>query len=131
MNSLRLMSLFAGCLFLGACSSAPAPAPATPPPAAPAAADAATAGAQKPNRVYMEDKTLTNDEVKKLFEQGYKPVSRNGEVYYCKKEQALGTRFATTTCRTADQMKEIERESKALTAEKQRPSGCAAQGAGC
>jgi hypothetical protein len=121
---LRPTMLFGICLLMGACSSAPPPVPAPAPAAAPPAAGA-------PPRVYLEDKTLTNDEVKKLFAQGYKPTSRNGEVYYCRKEGSLGTRFETTTCRTAQQMKELERESKDLVLEKQRPGGCTNQGPAC
>src|SRR6202012_5058428 len=97
-SSVRPMALLGACFLMGACSSAPAPAPPPPVAAAPAAANGT-------NRIYLEDKTLTNDEVKKLFAQGYKPTSRNGEVYYCRKEGTLGTRFETTTCRTAQQMK--------------------------
>jgi hypothetical protein len=89
-----------------------------------------TAGAQ-PNRIVLEDKTLTNDEVKALFAQGYKPVGRNGEVYYCRREQQTGSRFATMTCKTADQMKQIAQDGKELLSAKQKPGGCAAQGSGC
>jgi hypothetical protein len=89
-----------------------------------------TPGAQ-PNRIVLEDKTLTNDEVKALFAQGYKPVGRNGEVYYCRREQQTGSRFATMTCKTADQMKQITQESKDLLSTKQKPSGCTMQGPSC
>jgi hypothetical protein len=129
----RLMSLLGACALVGACAtnhSTVAASAATAPPAAAAPGDA-TAAAPKVNRIYLEDKTLTNDEVKALFEQGYKPTSRNGEVYYCRREAQLGTRFEHMTCRTADQMKEIAREAKDLAAEKQRPSGCTSQGASC
>ena len=133
-SSFRLMTLFGACILIGACSTnhstvapAPAPAPASAP--APAPSDTTNA-APKAKRLYLEDKTLTNDEVKKLFEQGYKPTSRNGEVYYCRREQSLGTRFATTICRTADQMKQLERDSKDLATQKQRPGGCT-QGSTC
>jgi hypothetical protein len=117
--SFRLMVVFGSCALVGACSSAPPPPP------------VAAAAPQKTDRVYLEDKTLTNEEVKKLFDQGYKPTSRNGEVYYCKKEGQIGTRFEKTSCRTAEQMKEQERESKDLALEKQRPGGCTSQGPAC
>ena len=139
----RMMSLLGACALAGACAtnhptvatSAPPPSAAaataaTAPPAAAAPGDA-TAAAPKVNRIYLEDKTLTNDEVKALLVQGYKPTSRNGEIYYCRREAQLGTRFEHMTCHTADQMKEITREAKDLAAEKQRPSGCTSQGASC
>ena len=132
-SSFRLMALLGTCVLIGACSTnrptvAPAPAPTRAP--APAPGDTTNPTA-KQKRLYLEDKTLTNDEVRKLFEQGYKPISRNGEVYYCRREAQLGTRFETTICRTADQMKQLEQESKDLATQKQRPGGCTTQGASC
>jgi pyruvate/2-oxoglutarate dehydrogenase complex dihydrolipoamide acyltransferase (E2) component len=149
--SFRLIALSGVCVLMGACSTthptvAPAPAPAPTstqtPAAAPAPAPGSTSAsapasgdttnaAPKVKRLYLEDKTLTNDEVRRLFEQGYKPTSRNGEVYYCRKEAELGTRFAKTICRTADQMKQMEQQAKDLASEKQRPGGCTSQGASC
>jgi hypothetical protein len=132
-SSFRLTALFGTCVLMGACathhatltSGETAPRPAAVATAPPAAADGDTAAsAQKVKRLYLEDKTLTNDEVKALFEQGYKPMSRNGEVYYCRREAQLGTRFETTICRTAQQMKDFERESRDLAADKQKSSGC-------
>ena len=147
--SFRPIALSGVCVLMGACATnhpsvAPAPAPASAPTAAPApaTAPAATPAAaaapsgdttnpdSKVKRIYLEDKTLTNDEVRKLFEQGYKPTSRNGEVYYCRREATLGTRFEKTICRTADQMKQQEQQAKELAAEKQRPGGCT-QGSSC
>jgi hypothetical protein len=137
-RSFRLKALCGVCVLIGACSTNhPAVAPAPPPAAATAAAAPApapgdtTGAAPKTTRLYLEDKTLTNEEVKRLFEQGYKPTSRNGEVYYCRREQSLGTRFEKMTCRTADQLKQLEKDSKELLTEKQRPSGCTSQGPGC
>jgi hypothetical protein len=155
--SFRLIALSGVCVLMGACSTthptvAPTPAPAPTPTSTPAAAAApapapgstsapasasapasgdATNPAPKVKRLYLEDKTLTNDEVRRLFEQGYKPTSRNGEVYYCRKEAELGTRFAKMICRTADQMKQMEQQAKDLATEKQRPGGCTSQGSSC
>jgi hypothetical protein len=70
----------------------------------------------------LEDKTLTNQEVAKLFVDGYKPSTRNGEVVYCRKETVTGSRFKEISCKTADQIKQITRDSKDLLAEKQLPS---------
>jgi hypothetical protein len=84
----------------------------------------ATAAASKPTRIVLDDKTLTNDEVKQLFAQGYKPVSRGGEVYYCRHEQRTGSRFATTSCKTADQIKQTARDSKDMLTTQQAVGGC-------
>ena len=81
------------------------------------------AAPSKPTRIELEDKTLTNAEVKGLFNLGYKPVSRNGEVQYCRNETETGSRFATMTCRTADQMKQLVRDSKDMLAAQQKTGG--------
>ncbi|MBV8852721.1 MAG: hypothetical protein JOY91_04935 [Sinobacteraceae bacterium] len=93
--------------------------------------DAAATPPAKPGVKVLEDKTLTNEEVKQLLAQNYRPMSRGGQIYYCRSEQRLGSRFATMTCRTAGQMKDVARESKDLTAAKQKSSGCAAQKTSC
>jgi hypothetical protein len=84
----------------------------------------AAAAASKPTRIVLDDKTLTNDEVKQLLAQGYKPVDRHGEVYYCRHEQRTGSRFATTSCKTADQIKQMARDSKDMLATQQAVGGC-------
>ena len=92
--------------------------------------DAAAAGS-KPTRIVLDDKTLTNDEVKQLLAQGYKPVSRGGEIYYCRHEQRTGSRFATTSCKTADQIKQTARDSKDMLATQQAVGGCRANSTQC
>ncbi len=79
----------------------------------------------------LEDKDLTNDEIKALFAQGYKPMSRDGKVYYCHQEMKTGSRFATTTCKTAEQIKQLTQDSKDLVNSSQRTGGCRANAAGC
>jgi hypothetical protein len=104
------------------------------PPAATAAATAPDGTAATPartNRIVLEDKTLTNDEIRALFAQGYKPMSRDGKVYYCHQEMKTGSRFATTTCKTADQMKQLAQDSKDLVNSQQKTGGCRANAAGC
>ena len=85
---------------------------------------APTAAASNPTRIVLDDKTLTNDEVKQLLAEGYKPVGRNGEVYYCRREQRTGSRFATTSCKTADQIKQTARDSKDMLSTQQAVGGC-------
>jgi hypothetical protein len=88
------------------------------PPASPPAATPS-----QPTRVVLEDKTLTNAQIAALFAQGYKPVERHGEVYYCRRESETGSRFQKMSCKSADQIKQLTRDSKDLLAEKQMPSG--------
>lgn len=104
---------------------------ASPATVAPARDGAAAGATAKPVRIVLEDKTLTNDEVRALFAQGYKPQERNGQVFYCRREVQTGSRFATMTCKTADQIKEITQDSKDFLDAKQRPGGCMHEGPGC
>ncbi len=142
---IRSIPLIAVVVFASACSTAPSAtetgnrsvqpgasaSTATPVSSAQSTGDRSTSASSNTSRIVMEDKTLTNEEVKQLFAQGYKPVSRNGEVYYCRREEQLGTRFAEMTCKTAQQMKQLTQESKDMLSSKQRTGGCAAQGAAC
>lgn len=77
----------------------------------------------KPKRIVLEDKTLTNEEVRQLFAQGYKPVGRGREVHYCRSQMTTGSRFATTVCKTADQIKQLTQNSKDMLNSAQKPSG--------
>jgi hypothetical protein len=65
---------------------------------------------------------LTADE-KSYLSHGYKLQIRGGEKYFCRSEQQLGTRFATTTCRTAEQMAASAQTSKDFATEMERPNG--------
>jgi hypothetical protein len=65
---------------------------------------------------------LTADE-KNYLSHGYKLQIRGGQKYFCRSEAQLGTRFATTTCRTAEQMAATRQNSKDFTSEMERPSG--------
>lgn len=62
-------------------------------------------------RIALQDKEVTNEEIKQLLAQGYKPVSRNGEVYYCRSEEVLGSHLPRKMCRTYDQIKHLARDS--------------------
>jgi hypothetical protein len=97
------------------CACIVAPACATHPVSARTGADAAAA---------MEDKTLTNDEVRRLIAQGYKPVGRDGEVYYCRSDMPTGSRVASVSCKTAEQMKQIQEASKDMLTQSQKTGGC-------
>jgi hypothetical protein len=80
--------------------------------------------AAKPERLVLDDKTLTNAEVSQMLAQGYRPQKGRGdEVLYCRSEQPLGTRFAQKVCKSADQIKAQNRDSKDMAARQQMPSG--------
>lgn len=104
-----------------------------PPPAAttPTATDGTAATSARTNTIVLKDDTLTNDEIKALFAQGYKPMGRGGKVYYCHQEMKTGSRFSTMTCKTAEQMKQLTQDSKDLISSSQKTGGCRANAAGC
>ena len=100
----------------GASAAKPAQSKADPGTTAPPAA--------KPERLVLEDKTLTNAEVSQLLAQGYRPQKGRGDdVLYCRSEQPIGTRFAQKICKSADQIKAQMRDSKDMAARQQMPSG--------
>lgn len=84
---------------------------------------AATSAADQPTKVVLVDKTLTNSQVKQLLSRGYKPESRGSDVFYCRREQQLGSRFETKVCRSAEQIAEAERASQEATKYMQRTGG--------
>lgn len=42
--------------------------------------------------------------VKRLSAAGYKPEAHNGEIFYCRRETKMGSRFDTKVCGTVDQL---------------------------
>ena len=115
----------------------------TPAPTEPAAAAAATpattastsapttASSAKPNPVVLEDKTLTEQEVKQLLAQGYRPLNRDGQLYYCRRETELGSRLARLHCRTGEQAKQRTEDGRDWLNKVQAPSGCRPNGPAC
>ncbi|MDB6100003.1 MAG: hypothetical protein JWO52_2 [Gammaproteobacteria bacterium] len=86
-----------------------------------ATADApAVSGAMK---TVLIDKTLTNAQVKQLLAKGYKPQGRGDEVYYCRREQELGSRFEHKVCKTADQIMRDELDAQEMTGNVQKGMG--------
>ena len=126
MNAIvRLFPVICACVVTHAFATDP---PSNPEPVKPESSASTAAPQSKPARFVLEDKTLTNDEVRQLFGQGYKPVGRNGEVLYCRNEAQTGSRFTTMTCKTANQIKQIMQDSKDMLAAHQKSSGCRASG---
>jgi hypothetical protein len=54
---------------------------------------------------------LSNAE-KELMARGYKVEMRNGEKYFCRREQQIGSRFETKTCDTAQSIQAQRAESQ-------------------
>ena len=77
-----------------------------------------------PGRIVLEDKSLTNEEIKQIFAMGYKPVERHGNVYYCRREIETGSRFDKETCRTGDEVKRLTQASKDTLTKLQTTGGC-------
>ena len=80
----------------------------------------ATSSADKPAKVVLRDKTLTEPQVHQLLARGYKAEGHGGEVYYCHREQQLGSRFETKVCRTAAQISEDLLASQEMIERRQR-----------
>ena len=47
-----------------------------------------------------------------LVKQGYRVVRRQGKILYCQSQSVTGTKFASTTCQTAEQIQELNRETE-------------------
>lgn len=127
MNKLvRLVSIVVFGLLAQGCTSPPAYME-HPKPKTAAAAQTPSPGGNttpRPGRIVLEDKTLTSEEVTQIFAMGYKPVERHGEVYYCRREVATGSRFDNMTCRTGDEVKRLTQASKDAVTELQGTGGC-------
>ena len=76
------------------------------------------------------DDTVTDAQLKQIFRKGYTPESqaRGNQVYYCRTERELGTRFERKQCKTAAHILQDEVWGKEATAEVERTSGNKALG---
>ena len=102
-------------------------------PASPNATRAATADssatdkatANKPGRKVLVDDTVNDAQLKQILARGYRPESqaRGNEVYYCRKETELGSRFETKVCRTAARIIQEELQGKEATTSAQQTPG--------
>jgi hypothetical protein len=96
-------------------SSAPPAAVSTPP-------AASTAKTESPKQVDVEAQT------KRLRGQGYRPETRNGMLLYCRKETAIGSRFESKICGTADELDKSAQNSKDLVETIQRQNSMTPRG---
>ncbi len=107
--------------------------PATPgnPAAAPVAATSAGGGVTPaaPGAQPASSVTITAEQAameKHFLAEGYKVEMRNGQKYYCRREETLGTRLGSQKfCSTEEQLKATEAQAKALvgTSQRQQASG--------
>lgn len=66
-----------------------------------------------------------------LVKHGYKPLHRNGQLLYCKKEILTGTHFANNVCLTEAQIAHNEREKQQLLDNLNRSGGINCSAKGC
>jgi hypothetical protein len=71
----------------------------------------------KPGRKVLVDDSVTGAQLKQILGKGYRPESqaRGNEVYYCRSEHELGSRFETKVCRTAARILQDEVQGKEAT----------------
>jgi hypothetical protein len=81
--------------------------------------------ANKPRKKVLVDDTVTDAQLKQILARGYKPESqaRGNEVYYCRSEHELGTRFEKKVCKTATRILQDELQGKDEATRVERPSG--------
>jgi hypothetical protein len=86
--------------------------------------------ANKPARKVLLDDTVTDAQLKQIFRKGYTPESqaRGNEVYYCRTERELGTRFERKQCKTAAHILQDEAWAKEATTDVERNNGNKALG---
>lgn len=92
----------------------------TPAPAASAAQASTTTPAAQPAAPAKDAKAELTSQEKNLISQGYKLETHDGQKYFCKSEQALGTRFPHKHCRTEDQILADTQNSKDVTRQSQQ-----------
>jgi hypothetical protein len=54
----------------------------------------------------------TDAQIKLMRSRGYKPVTRNGTMVFCRAEGEIGTHFQRTRCSTLDELKQAELSGK-------------------
>jgi hypothetical protein len=81
--------------------------------------------ANKPGRKILVDDTVTDAQLKQILRKGYTPEqqARGNEVYYCRRERELGSRFETKVCRTAARILLEEQQGKEATTNVERTGG--------
>jgi hypothetical protein len=83
------------------------------------------AATDKPGRRVLVDDTVTDAQLKQILRKGYEPEhqARGHEVYYCRGERELGSRFETKVCKTAARILQDEQQGKDATTNVERNNG--------
>jgi hypothetical protein len=81
--------------------------------------------ASKPGKKVLVDDTVNDAQLKQILSRGYKPEAqaRGNEVYYCRSEREMGTRFEKKVCKTATRILDDEMNGKEETTRLERTSG--------
>jgi hypothetical protein len=81
--------------------------------------------AVKSKKKILVDETVNDAQLKQILARGYKPESqaRGNEVYYCRSESEVGSRFGKKICKTAARILQDEVEGKNEASLLERPSG--------
>jgi hypothetical protein len=90
------------------------PAPSAPPGAGDAKPAPGTPAAPAPKADKSETVNAgpTDAQIKLMRSRGYKPVTRNGTMVFCRPEGEIGTHFQRTRCSTLDDLKQAELSGK-------------------
>ena len=75
-------------------------------------ADTPAAQASRADKGEAANAAATEAEIKQMRSRGYKPVTRNGTLVFCRDEGELGSHFQRTRCSTLKQLKDAELSGK-------------------
>jgi hypothetical protein len=70
------------------------------------------APAPKVDKSELANAGPTDAEIKQMRSRGYKPLTRNGTMVFCRAEGEIGTHFQRTRCSTLDELKQAELTGK-------------------
>jgi hypothetical protein len=81
--------------------------------------------ASTPGKKVLVDDTVNDAQLKQILARGYKPEAqaRGNEVYYCRDEHEVGTRFGKKVCKTATRILDDELQGKDETGRLERSTG--------
>jgi hypothetical protein len=81
--------------------------------------------ANKPGRMVLVDDTVNDSQLKQILAKGYRPESqaRGNEVYYCRSDHELGSRFESKVCKTARRILQDELQGKEATTTLEQTTG--------
>jgi hypothetical protein len=79
----------------------------------------------KPGVRVLVDDTITDAQLKQILGKGFRAEkqARGNELYYCRTEHELGSRFETKVCKTAARILQEEQQGKEATTNVERSGG--------